>query len=371
MASAVRSVALATTLTTGMALMMLGCGGSGPQANGTIVAWSSSTTSATVLPPLPTPRANHCSAAANGRLYVVGGNYKPAGAKDFVALDDVQVADQNKPGNNSDGALGPWRQAGTLPSAVTGCTATSDGVHLFVVGGLFVTDTDRDQVWAAQLQPDGSLSAFSSLGPLPMGHTIVSSQAFVRDDILFVFDSTISVDGTMPEGIVLLHAPLNTTSPTLGTWTIDNGPAGFRGRPQYAATARNVYALGGYLSGDLGNQVVADGFGAPLSSKTGMGASFTVASLPAPRAFGAGAGVDDWVFVLGGKVEIFAGMGEADVYAAKVLGDGTLAPFATIAAMPEGRTNLDAVVLGDFLYVTGGGSTGGGLDNVFSARVRF
>jgi len=344
-----------------------GCGGNGPQANGSVAAWTSSTTSAATLPPLPTPRANHCSAGANGRLYVLGGNYKPAGAMDFVALDDVEVADQNP-----DGSLGAWRKAGTLPSMLTGCTATSDGKRLYVVGGLFTDETQRDQVWAAALQADGSLGAFAVVGPMAAGHTIVSSQAFVRDGTLCVFDSTISVDGTGPEGIVLLHAPVvEGAAPTLGDWTIDSGPPGFRGRPQYAVTDKNVYALGGYLGGDQGNTVVTDGFGAPFSTSAGMGASFAAAALPAPRAFGAGVGVDDWVFVLGGKTEIFAGAGTPDVFAAQVLGDGTLAPFASIGSMPDGRTNMDAAVVGDFLYVTGGGTTGGGLDNVFAAQVRF
>src|SRR6478672_10024488 len=94
-------------------LLAAGCGGSGSgsAANGTIVSWSSSSSSA--QPALPKPRANHCSAAANGRLYVLGGNYKPMGAMDFIALDDVEVADQQ-----AGGALAAFRQAGTLPSAL-------------------------------------------------------------------------------------------------------------------------------------------------------------------------------------------------------------------------------------------------------------
>ncbi len=348
------------------------CGGGGTAANGTIATWSSSTLDAAALPPLPKPRANHCTAAANGRLYVLGGNYKPAGSSTFVSLDDVEVADQRPAsGSNKDGSLGAWRLAGSLPGTITGCTATSDGKRLYLVGGLFETESLRGHVWTATIQPDGMVATFVDAGALPAGHTIVSTQAFVRDDVLFVFDSTLSVDGTAPEGIVLLHAPIDAGA-TLGAWTEDRGPAGFRGRPQYAATDRFVYAMGGYLGGSQGNTVVADGFGAPFDGKTGMGASFDAGALPEPRAFGAGAAVDDFVFVLGGKTAIFNGEGRPEVYAAKADGStGKLGAFAAVGAMPEGRTNMDAAVLGDFLYVTGGGTTGGGLDNVFAARVRY
>jgi hypothetical protein len=332
-------------------------------ANGTLGPWRSSTTDPAAVPPLPTPRANHCSATANGRLYVIGGNYEPAGSSTFTTLDDVEVADAQ-----ADGSLSAWRRAGTLPSAVNGCTATSDGTHLYMVGGIYDDDTKQGQVWSSIIADDGSVGAFTSIGTLPDGRTIVSSHAFVQAGTLFVFDTDLGdedVDGgTDPGRIVLLRTPLSPFA-----WTTDAGPSGFIGRAQYAVAAHDVYALGGYLGGD--NTVVATGWGAPFSSSTGMGASFAVSSLPQPRSFGAGAGVDDWVFVLGGKTSIFSGAGEPDVYAAHVQADGSLGAFTTLAQMPEGRTNLDAIVVGDYLYATGGGATAGGLDNVFVAQVRF
>jgi hypothetical protein len=346
-----------------LSLGLFACGTStGPAANGSLAPWRGSSTEASAVPPLPKPRANHCSTSANGRIYVLGGNYKPAGAQEFVALDDIEVADQNP-----DGTLSAWRRAATLPSALTGCTAASDGQRVYVVGGLFENEAHRGRVWAATIAADGSLAAPVELGALPEGHTILSTHAFVRDGRLVVFDSTLSVEDGGPEGIVLLATSLTTPL----AWTESRGPMGFRGRPQYAATSTHVYALGGYLGGDQGNEVVADGFGAPFDPTSGLGATFAASALPAPRAFGVGAAVDEWVFVLGGKTAIFNGSGQSEVYAAQVLGDGTLGPFSQIGSLPEGRTNLDAVVAGNYLYVTGGGSTGGGLDTVFSAQIRF
>jgi hypothetical protein len=284
-------------------------------------------------------------------------------------LDDVEVAAQN-----GDGSLGAWTKAGTLPSAVNGCTATTDGTNLYVVGGIYDDPSKDEQVWSAPLMAEGTIGTFTSLGALPAGHDIVSSHAWVQSGTLFVFDSTLGDEGdggtdsfADEGGIVLLHAALGTT---LGAWSIDQGPVGFRGRPQYAVTAHDVYAIGGYLSDDA-NTVVTNGFGASFDSSSGMGQSFATGMLPEPRSFGAGAGVDGYVFVFGGKDAIFTGAGQPDVYAAAVGSDGTLGTFAAATSMPEGRTNLDAVVLGDYVYATGGGTTGGGLDNVFAAQVRF
>lgn len=338
-------------------------------ANGTLGPWLSSTTNASALPPLPTPRANHCSAAANGHLFVLGGNYLPSGASSFMTLDDVEVADQN-----ADGSLAAWRRAGTLPSPVNGCTATTDGTNLYVVGGIYDDPSKDDQIWSAPIMTDGTVGSFADLGALPAGHDIVSSHAWVASGTLFVFDSTLGDEGdggtdsfADEGGIVLLHATLGST---LGAWSIDQGPVGFRGRPQYAVTAHDVYAVGGYVSDDA-NTVQVNGFGAPFDPASGMGQSFATGQLPEARAFGAGAGVDSYVFVFGGKDSIFTGAGRPDVYAAQVGSDGTLGAFAAAASMPEGRTNLDAVVLGDYVYATGGGTTGGGLDNVFAAQIRF
>src|SRR4051812_32116575 len=56
-----------------------------PRATGELTEWQT-------LTKLTTARANHCSVVVGDWLVVIGGNYKPAGAKDFKNLDDVLVA---------------------------------------------------------------------------------------------------------------------------------------------------------------------------------------------------------------------------------------------------------------------------------------
>jgi hypothetical protein len=58
------------------------------------------------------------------------------------------------------------------------------------------------------------------------------------------------------------------------------------------------------------------------------------------------------------------------VYAAKIGEGGVVGDWSVVASLPQGRTSHAIAAHGDFLYVTGGGYDAGGLDSVWSARVR-
>ena len=121
-------------------------------ADGTLEPWTTERA-------LPVPRANHCAAAFGDQLVVAGGNYKPAGATDFVTLDDVQIAKVA-----SDGALLPWRRAGSLPGPAVDCVLAVQGDTLVLLGGLFADDTMNARVWTATFTTDGTLGAWSEVG---------------------------------------------------------------------------------------------------------------------------------------------------------------------------------------------------------------
>jgi hypothetical protein len=309
------------------------------------------------LEPLPTPRANHCSVAVNGYLVVIGGNYKPKGASSFVDLDDVEVAKIE-----DDGTLGPWKLAGHAPSALNSCTAATDGKDVFLVDAIFANDALGKVVRRATLSPDGALGEWQDMSALPDGVRVLYSVATVSSGALRAFRAKLPAEG---DAVTLLRAPVDAP-----TWQESSILTGFRGHPQYAITDSFVYALGGY-GGGADNGVLADGAGAPLDASGTPGAPVKVAPMPKPTSFGQAVVVDDWLFVVGGKDDVFAGAGRADVFAAQIAADGSVASWATKAPLPEGRTSHSLVRAGDFLYVTGGGYDAGGLATVFGARVRF
>jgi hypothetical protein len=327
-------------------------------ANGTLESW-------TTLDAMPTPRGNHCAAALKGWLVVVGGNYKPKGADAFKTVADVHAAKID-----ADGKLGPWILAGKTPSPVASCTAASDGNDLYLVDGIYEGEAETSVVRRATLDADGTLGTWQSLGSLPKGVRLIYSYASITDGSLRAFTAKLPDSGN---GISLVRASIG--SGELGAWEDTMWLTGFRGHPQYAVAQTKsgsfVYALGGYAGADKGNEVLADGAGARLDDRGAPGDSFKVSALPKPTAFGKAVAVDDWIFVVGGKDGVLDGKGRTDVFAAHVESDGTLGSWSSVAALPQGRTSLAVVLAGDFLYVLGGGYDAGGLDTVFSARVRF
>ena len=325
--------------------------GPATHANGTLSAWQT-------LASMPLPRANHCSVTIGSWLVVIGGNYAAEGG--FVTTDTVHVASIQ-----SGGTIGAWSQAGATPSPVYECTAVSSGTTLYVVDGIYDDSSKGAQVWSADLSAQGKLGAWTSLGPLPGQERALYSDAWIYGGTLYAMDANLTGDV-----MEMLRAPLGTSG--LGSWSQDLWLPGFRGHPQYAFTGGFVYVLGGYVSDDAGNlPVVADVDGAPIKSDGSVGSSFTTTALPTPVAFGTVAAVDDYLFLVGGKDATFSGMGQTQTASAQVAASGQLATWAQQAPLPQGRTNHAMAVGGDYVFVTGGGFQGPGLDTVFSARVRF
>lgn len=309
-------------------------------ATGELEAW-------TTGPALPTARANHCSAAIGDWVLAIGGNRKQGDG--FVKSDEIHAA------RLVDGALGAWQLAGHTASPVTECSATTDGARLYVIDGIYDVETDGRQVFAAPFdQTTGVLGAFASTSVLPTA--VISSEAAVRNDRLLVMDTLLPAEGDQTV----------TYTFAADAWSTADWGIGFRAQAQYAFSDRFAYTLGGYL-GDDGNPASAEVF---VASLDGTGVRPTT-PLPVPVIFGEAVAVDDWVFVAGGRAQVFGGTASTKVYASQATADGSLGAWTEVAALPIGRTNHELVLVGDYLVVLGGADAMGGDANVVMARVRF
>jgi len=312
-------------------------------ATGELATWQS-------VAPLPVARANHCSTAIGDWLLVIGGNHKEGAG--FVKTAEIHAA-QLAP----DGTLGPWQLAGMAPSPVTECSATSDGTSLYLIDGIYDDESDARQVWTATLDATGQLAPLTSLGTLP--DIVISSEATVRDGELIVMDTRLPAEGDTTVSLrTKLTAPL--------AWTVDDWHIGFRAQAQYAFGATFTFVLGGYR-GDTGNPVTAETFVAPAT----FAAPRMTQALPTPTSFGEAVAVDDWVFVVGGRGQVFGSPGTTTVVASQHDADGNLGTWQTVAALPMTRTNHELVSVGDFLVLTGGAGEGPGDTTVLTARVRY
>jgi len=324
--------------------------GPAARANGTVGAWQT-------LAPMPNARANFCATVVGSFVVVVGGNFPDEGG--FTKLDAIHVARFH-----DDGSLDAWQLAGHAPSPVTECTAAGVGDSLYVLDGIYDDTSDEGQSFVATLSDQGALSAFTNVGALPSGIDLFDDIAFATTTTLVA--PTSELTGTCD----LLGAPIATSL----AWTDVVFASEFRGRPQWATATSNgatfVYALGGYSDADSGNTVLATGLGARVNDDGSAGASFSVTPLPTPTTFGTAAWADDFVFVIGGRDGVFSGTPLASVLSAQSSQDGTLSSWSAQPPLPDGRTNVCAVVAGNFLYVLGGAAAAA-TDTVYAAQVRY
>ncbi|HUS28693.1 MAG TPA: kelch repeat-containing protein, partial [Kofleriaceae bacterium] len=274
---------------------------------------------------MPTPRANHCSAAIGDWVLVIGGNYMASDG--FVKTDEIHAAKLSP-----DGTLGNWQLAGRTPSPVTECNATSDADSLFIVDGIYDREEDSRKVWTATLDDSGMLGALSPMGTLP--DIAISTEAAVRNGELIVMKTKVPANDSGQT--VALTSPVASL-----TWSTHDLQIGFRAQAEYAFSDHFIYTVGGYHDTTVG--VLPDVSLSPLAG----GAAIATTSLPQPVGFGEATVVDEWLFVVGGRAQVFGAPGTTQVYAAPLAADGTVGAWTSTLALPMARTNHDLVLAGD------------------------
>ena len=324
--------------------------GSTTLANGTLGPWNA-------LAPLPSGRANHCSTSAAGFLVIAGGDHAVDGG--FSEYDDVETAQLL-----DDGGLGTWTLAAHLPSGVNECTLTADGSTLYMVDGIYDDPSITGTILSATIFPDGGASTFSQVGAMPIGHDAFASEAWISNGSLVTEESEVFVDDG-GGGLALLTAPISDLA--ANTWTVSEFSTTFIGRPQWAFDGQTLFVAGGY---DSNIDALASVSGTEVNGGN-VGPLFSATPLPAPTSFGRAVAIDGWLFVIGGKSAVYTGSGTTSTFAAPIADGGTLGAWQATSTMPIGRTNHAMAVGGDFVYVTGGATSGPGDTNVLAARIRF
>jgi len=152
--------------------------------------------------PLPAPRAqfgmvvahsgNSLVPVGSAFVYVIGGQQNSSdtpGGTNTVFMASVNV----NPGagvNVNPGAVGTWTQlTSSLPEPLVGPAVTLFNGSIYVVGGLRPDGTPSANVYSAQVQSDGTLSAWSkSANPYPVAPGVSFATAFGFAGNLYVLD---------------------------------------------------------------------------------------------------------------------------------------------------------------------------------------
>ncbi len=304
--------------------------------NGSLGAWVSG-------PAFTGVRAAHSSVAANGYLYVSGGEF------DWWAQNQSSTYYTKI---NADGSLGAWAATTSLPTGRGNLAMVALNDSIYFIGGNTTGGTTYNTVLRATINTDGSLSAMASDTVMPTGRSPTSDGAFIHNGYLYVLGGLVSGATTRD----VLYAPIGANG-VVGSWaatTQFTAP----NRAWHSTGAYNgyMYVVGGDSGWQPGGSVLYDGVQYSKITDAGTAGTYTTSgsTLGATRRGAATVLYGSYLYAIGGD----NGSGATNtVYRALVASAGTVGSFSTTTALPANRTYAAAVAYNNKLYVIGGCSS--------------
>ena len=290
----------------------------------------------TATTPLPDGYSHHRLVAGPDCLYSIGGMSLNNGVTDGHRVFAAQV--------QPDGNLGAWTETTPLPEPVFVHSAVAAGGFLYVLAGWHFVNVSvvSDVVYVAPIASGGTVGAWSATTPLP--------QRLILQDAT-VWNGTIFVIGGWNESIqelsdVVYSAAIQPNG-TLSPWRTERSlPSAVYAHA--AVSDGSLYVLGGAING--GSQIHSGVWTAHINPDSTLQPWVVTTPLSQPLGEHAAAVASGRVYVLGG----WTGFGPtADVTSASTEAQG-LAVWAQEPPLPNLLAWLAAAVFGGRLYVSGG-----------------
>lgn len=246
------------------------------QSGGLVGVWNATTS-------LPIAVLDHASVAANGYVYVMGGEAYSAMEGEIVS-SAVYYAK-----TNSNGSLGAWQTANALPNPAYMLSASVWNNTIYVVGG---TDNEifYSNVYSATIQSNGSLSAWTQQASLPVA---VVGQAQIANGALYVVGGAVESDSEVTATVY--YTKINADGSLAGwsqTTALPQAETGLGA----IVSGGTVYSLGGWNpSGPTNGLYIAAVLGGGS-----LGAWTVGTALPAAFYSGGTVSTGTYVFVTGG-----------------------------------------------------------------------
>jgi hypothetical protein len=192
--------------------------------------------------PLLNPRYQHKLVAVGGYIYAIGGSPRFGGAIDSVDRASV----------NPDGSLSSWAPVAPLPQTLTVHAAFNVANWIYVLGGARIGPSTPQSVLRSEVLGDGSLSAWIPESSMVRPRTYFFAAA--AGGYAYAVGGLDSGTGTFFNSVE--KAAINLDG-SLGTWGLTSCLLTSRAHSEGAATSSYLYAVGGYdgLSNHAENSV--------------------------------------------------------------------------------------------------------------------
>jgi len=180
---------------------------------------------ANIVGDLPSAIAQEQAVLTTNKLYTLGG-------VDTSAVYAATV--------NSDGTLAAWSTVTSLPVATSAAALVVTSNRVYVAGGI-ISGNPSAAVHTAFINTDGTLGAWSAAASLPVA--ISNAQVMVSKKRVYIFGG--KVGGVASSAVYT--APINADG-TLGAWTTQSSLPATIYDSQAIVTANKVHLLGGVAS---------------------------------------------------------------------------------------------------------------------------
>src|SRR6185369_11837922 len=324
---------------------------------GGLGAWSTGTNS------LPVNRADITPVAANGYVYVIGGD------DGNTSSNTVYYAKVNANGN-----VDKWVTTTGFPDTLgrsnpgvviyNGYVYVAGGIT--VSGGSFSVTNAKNTVYYAKLNTDGTITNWNQATNL--SKTITNTQLIAANGYLYLIGGRDAGSGRNGYS----YAKINSDGST-GTWSAFTDFTNVDSNQIYESTAvtanGNIYVLGGI---DQTSSNVSTVFFMKIKNDGSLSQGFATTSMPAARVDGSGVTANGYVYYIGGYMG--GGNYSTLVYYARLNADGTLGTWTTApSALPAQVGFTNAVQVNSNIYVIGGENSSPALSSVYytpTARVQ-
>jgi hypothetical protein len=305
-------------------------------SSGTVNTWVTNTTA------LPSAIIGPSTVVNNGYIYVTGGTTSTVG----VATSTVSYAPIN-----STGSIGAWATTTALPSGLVAHSAVVNNGYIYAIGGINGSSNTTSTVFYAPINSTGSIGAWATTTALPKA--IYSHSAVVNNGYVYVTGGATSTTGVKVTSTVL-YAPFNSNG-SIGAWATTTAlPSATY---SHSAVVNNgyIYVTGGATSTTTGGGTSTVSY-APINSTGSIGAWSRTTALPGAIYLHSAVVYNGYIYTTGGAK---AGVVTSTVYYAPINATGSIGNWTSTTALPNAIFSHSAVVNSGYVYVTGGGDSGG------------
>ena len=266
-------------------------------------------------------------------------------------------------------ALGAWRVIGTLPVPLMSFAIGFYNNRVYIIGGNNGTHGPFASVYYASILADGSIGEWYSTTPLPEGRAWSSQQeAVVYNNRIYVIGGRGPYPPQRIERNTVWFANINADG-SLGKWISTTSLPDCVNSHITTIWNGRIYVIGGWTGYSWLNKVYysninADGSISSWSSTT---------SLPQPRGHDqAGMAYNGVLYELGGQYYSGSFKLHNTVYYAAVNNDGTVSGWTATSLLPHELGGHTVSILGGKMYVIGGYYIGSTvyLNEVYSAQIQ-